>query len=78
MALEYAQADRRTIIREIRRGKLTIEGAARKFGVPTSGIVGWMKIAKMKIPEEYSKPRRERSDTPLSAAAMGRRSETDR
>ncbi|RTL90805.1 MAG: hypothetical protein EKK29_01390, partial [Hyphomicrobiales bacterium] len=55
MALEYAQADRRTIIREIRRGKLTIEGAARKFGVPTSGIVGWMKIAKMKIPEEYSK-----------------------
>ncbi len=78
MKLDYAQADRRTVLRAIKSKKLTIEGAARKYGVPTSGVIGWMKLAGMKIPEEYNRPRRERSETPLSAASMGRRSETDR
>jgi transposase-like protein len=78
MPLDYAQASRAQIVREIRKGKISIAAASRRYGVPISGICGWLKLAGVPIPEEYSRPRRERSEAPLSAAAMGRRSETDR
>ncbi len=71
MPLHYAQADRRTILRAIKNKKLTIEGAARKFGVPVSGVLGWCRLAGLPIPPELDWPRRERSAEPLSRAAMG-------
>jgi transposase-like protein len=69
---------KREIVRKIKRGELTIPQAARRYDVPQSGVIGWLRMAGVKIPPEFDRPRRERSETPLSAASMGRRSKTDR
>ncbi|WP_018407674.1 hypothetical protein [Methylocystis rosea] len=43
---------------KLRRGKITIPQAAKLTGAPISGVVGWMKLAGLEIPEEYRRPRR--------------------
>ncbi|RTL84724.1 MAG: hypothetical protein EKK29_13845 [Hyphomicrobiales bacterium] len=70
--------EKRQILRAIKKGELTIPQAARRFELPIGGVVTMLRAAGLPIPPEYSKPRRERSETPLSAAAMGRRAQTDR
>lgn len=43
---------------KLRRGRITVAQAAALTGAPVSGVIGWMKIAGLGIPEEYRKPRR--------------------
>lgn len=43
---------------KLRRGKITVEQAAKLTGAPISGVIGWMKLAGLEIPEEYMRPRR--------------------
>ena len=54
--------DRATILAKIKRGKLTPRQAASKYAVPVSGVIGWMKLAGLPIPEQYSRPRRKQRD----------------
>jgi hypothetical protein len=49
---------KREALAKLRRGKITIEQAAKITGAPISGVVGWMKLAGLEIPEEYRQPRR--------------------
>jgi hypothetical protein len=49
---------KREALAKLRRGKITVEQAAKFAGVPVSGIVGWAKLAKIPLPEEYLRPRR--------------------
>jgi len=49
-------------IRLLRKGKITVEQAAKLTGAPISGVVGWMKLAGLPIPPEYSAPRRRPKD----------------
>jgi hypothetical protein len=44
---------------KLRKGKITVEQAAKLTGAPISGVVGWMRLAGLEIPEEYARPRRE-------------------
>ncbi|MEK4035315.1 hypothetical protein WOC76_07050 [Methylocystis sp. IM3] len=64
--------EKRQILRAIKKGEMTIPQAARRFELPIGGVVTMMRAAGMKIPEEFSKPRRERSPEPLSRASMGK------
>jgi len=50
--------DRATMLSKINRGKMTPRQAAARYGVPVSGVIGWMKLAGLEIPEEYAQPRR--------------------
>jgi hypothetical protein len=52
---------KREAIAKLRKGKITIEQAAKLTGAPISGVVGWMKLAGLEIPDEYRKPRRAHS-----------------
>jgi hypothetical protein len=49
---------KRKVLAELRRKKITVEQAARKASVPVSGILGWMRLAKIAIPEKHAGPRR--------------------
>jgi hypothetical protein len=49
---------KREALAKLRRGKITIAQAAKLTGAPISGVVGWMKLAGLEIPEEYRRPRR--------------------
>jgi hypothetical protein len=46
---------------KLRRGKITVEQAAKLTEAPISGVIGWMKLAKIPIPEKYLAPRRAQS-----------------
>lgn len=46
------------VLKQLRKGKLTVEQAAKLADVPVSGIVGWAKLAKIPLPEKYLQPRR--------------------
>jgi hypothetical protein len=48
---------KRKVLTELRRNKITVEQAARKAAVPVSGILGWMRLAKITIPEKHAGPR---------------------
>jgi hypothetical protein len=73
-----ANPHRAKIVRAIKRGELTIAQAARRYGVPQSGIVGWLKLAGVAIPPEYDRPRRQRSEQPLSRATIGQWKRSER
>jgi hypothetical protein len=49
---------KREALAKLRRGKITIEQAAKLTGAPISGVIGWMKLAGLEIPEEYGRRRR--------------------
>jgi hypothetical protein len=49
---------KREALAKLRRGKITIEQAAKITGAPIGGVIGWMKLAKIPVPEEYARPRR--------------------
>ncbi|MFO1102481.1 MAG: hypothetical protein U1E20_06230 [Methylocystis sp.] len=49
---------KREALTKLRRGKITIEQAAKLTGAPVSGVIGWMRLAGIEIPEEYTRPRR--------------------
>lgn len=49
---------KREAIAKVRAGKMTIPKAARFAGVPISGMVGWLRIAGVRIPDEFNQPRR--------------------
>lgn len=49
---------KRKAIANVRAGKMTVPQAARFAGVPLSGMVGWLKLAKIEIPADYLQPRR--------------------
>jgi hypothetical protein len=49
---------KREALAKLRRGKITVQQASRLTGAPISGVIGWMKLAGLEIPEEYRRPRR--------------------
>jgi hypothetical protein len=49
---------KREALAKLRRGKITVEQAAKLTGAPISGVIGWMKLAGLDVPEEYARPRR--------------------
>ena len=49
---------KRRVLSRLRAGKMTIRAAATMAQVPISGIVGWMRIDGLPVPEEYNQPRR--------------------
>lgn len=63
---------KREALAKLRRGKISVEQAAKLAGVPVSGIIGWAKLAKIPLPEKYLAPRRRARDgastDPLSRA----------
>lgn len=53
-------AHKRTLLAQLRSKATTVERAAKTAGVPISGIIGWMKLARIPIPEPYNTPRRKK------------------
>jgi hypothetical protein len=49
---------KREALAKLRRGKITVAQAAKLTGAPISGVIGWMRLAKIPVPEEYAQPRR--------------------
>ena len=49
---------KREALVKLRRGTITIAQAAKLTGAPVSGVIGWMRLAGIEIPEEYTRPRR--------------------
>lgn len=63
---------KRAAIAGVRSGKMSIPKAARFAGVPLAGMVGWLKLAGVHVPEEFDTPHRQpRSAEPLSRASVG-------
>jgi hypothetical protein len=61
-----ATPHKRTILAHLRSGALTIDKAAKLTAVPISGVIGWMKLARIPIPEPYAT--RRKSNAPKSDA----------
>lgn len=59
--------DKAKILRAIKRGKLTPAQAAKKYGIPLSGVLGWMRLAKIPIPAELNRPHRRPRSKPTLA-----------
>ena len=55
-----AQPGKRSILAKLRRGTLTIPKAAKLADVPISGVIGWMKLARIPIPPPYNATRRKK------------------
>jgi len=45
-------------LRQLRAGEITIPQAAKLTGAPVSGVIGWMRLARIAIPAEFDRPRR--------------------
>lgn len=57
-ALHGENPQKRDVLANLKKGKITIPQAAKRADVPISGIVGWMRLAGLEIPDEYNQPRR--------------------
>ena len=65
---------KRKVLAALRRNKITVEQAARKAAVPVSGILGWMRLAKITIPEKHAGPRRNPKSSAAASLAVEARS----